>query len=201
MILNERCHIKDISNHYNELDELYRKFWGNHLHHGLWSSRKLSKEEASHKLALYVLHKLGPIQNKNLIDVGCGYGTSARLACQKGAKEVIGYTVSQNQYKYAIDNKQKMNTTIHLQDWLNNDLRSSSLDGGYSIECFSHIKDKDLYFKEIARVLKPGSKFVMCSWLSCEQPSNSAQKLLLLPICSSCPSCHSCPSCYSRRGG
>ena len=26
----------DVARHYDELDECYQAFWGDHLHHGLW---------------------------------------------------------------------------------------------------------------------------------------------------------------------
>lgn len=195
MIENTALQIEEISHHYDELDEFYRELWGAHLHHGLWKNNKETKEEAVENLAVEVLSYLNPLYGKKLIDIGCGYGETSRLAVILGAKEITGVTISKNQYLYAVQNSQGLPIEFRLQDWLTNDLADQSFDGAYSIECFSHIIDKSRYFAEVKRTLRPGGTFVMAAWLSSSFPTEWDKKHILLPICKE----GRLPSLYTRE--
>lgn len=183
MILNTRVKQGDISNHYNELDDFYRELWGTHLHHGLWTSKNESKEVACENLSLKVLSYFNSLKDKRLGDIGCGYGETARLAINKGAKEIVGFTISSKQLEYAKKNSLGYSIEYLFENWLENSLENNCLDGAYSIECFSHIEDKKQYFEQIKRVLKPNSIFVLADWMSSESPSSLEQSLILQPIC------------------
>ena len=182
MIESENVTLSQVSHHYDELDEFYRELWGTHLHHGLWEKSGISKEEAVIELSLKVLFSLGDLSHKKLIDIGCGYGETARLAMALGAGEVSGITLSRKQFDYALRASQT-GTRFYLGDWLQNRFADHSFDGGYSIECFSHIMDKSRYFEQVRRTLKPSGKFVMTAWLSGDSPSVWERRHLLEPIC------------------
>lgn len=180
MIENTDVTLSEVSHHYDELDEFYRELWGVHLHHGLWEKPNLSKEEAVIELSLKVLSYFE--QNLKLMDIGCGYGETARLALSLGASEVAGITLSRKQFEYAMRHPRE-GAHFYLGDFLSYRFHDHEFDGAYSIECFSHIHDKRRYFEQVRRVLKPGGKFVMTAWLSGERPSVWERRHLLEPIC------------------
>lgn len=180
MIENSSVQVSSVSHHYDELDEFYREHWGVHLHHGLWEKPGISKEEAVIELSLKVLSYFEP--HSKLLDIGCGYGETARLALAMGADDVTGITVSRKQFEYAAAHPRK-GARFHLGDFMQHRFASKSFDGAYSIECFEHIKDKSRYFEQVRRVLKPGGKFVMMAWLAGDEPSVWEKRHLLGPIC------------------
>jgi tocopherol O-methyltransferase len=182
MIQGHELSLHDISHHYDELDTFYRKLWGTHLHHGLWDSPRDTKEQAVLNLSHRVLNEMGEIQGKELVDIGCGYGGTTRLASEKGAGKVTGMTLSKKQFDFAHQAEAPGTEYVH-GDWLHNHFSDQQFDGGFSIECFSHIQNKKRYFDEIKRTLKPGSPFVMTAWLSCNNPSRFGQTFILKPIC------------------
>ena len=47
-----------------------------------------------------------------------------------------------------------------------------------------HMPDVRRFFSEVARTLKPGGRFMVCTWLSREAPSALERRSLLEPICS-----------------
>ena len=40
----------DVAAHYDDLDRFYREIWGEHVHHGLWTSPRSTPEEATRSL-------------------------------------------------------------------------------------------------------------------------------------------------------
>lgn len=184
MIQGHHVSSEQISHHYDELDEFYRELWGTHLHHGLWLTGKETKEEAQENLSREVLSYLYPLEGKNLVDVGSGYGETAKLGVLWGAQRVTGVTISEKQFDYARTHTDDLSVDYQLSDWLDSDFPENSFDGGYSIECFSHIQNKRKFFQTVYRTLKPGATFVMSAWLASVEPSPWQRKMILEPICS-----------------
>jgi tocopherol O-methyltransferase len=94
-------------------------------------------------------------------------------------------TVSEAQFRYAsAQTNGAGNPRYLLQNWLTNEFPDSSFDAVISIECLAHIPDKPAYFREIARVLKPGKRAALYAWLAHPAPRNWEVRHLLEPICS-----------------
>ena len=166
--------------HYDELDAFYREIWGEHVHHGLWLSGEETPEEAARKLTDLVIN-LARVENGNRVcDVGCGYGATARLLAREHGARVTALTISKAQYDYArffggdID--------YRLQDWLASGLPAEHFDAVIAIESVSHMADRQRFFSEAYRVLRPGGRLVVCAWLSGNAPAAWQQRLLLRPI-------------------
>tara|TARA_R110002096_G_scaffold42893_28_gene115413 strand:+ start:1837 stop:2709 length:873 start_codon:yes stop_codon:yes gene_type:complete len=179
---------EDIAQHYDSLDVFYREVWGDHLHHGYWITGRETTPEAIRNLTTAVADLARISRSDTVIDVGCGYGAaSIWLAEHLGAK-VSGVTLSSQQCIEAKILAEQLPAGIPkpefiCADWLDNDLPDASVDAIISIECLSHIPDKAAFFKEVARVLKPGGRLGLCDWLAKEQPAPWEKRHLLEPIC------------------
>jgi len=169
-----------VADHYDELDAIYRALWGEHVHHGLWKTGDESPQEAVAALSDLVAARLGFGKGDRLVDIGCGYGATARRFAARGAI-VTGLTLSQAQLAAAAP---AANVTLLCRDWLANGLPDAAFDGAYAIESSEHMADKPLFFAEARRVLRPGSYLIVCAWLADEKPSGWQVKHLLEPICS-----------------
>lgn len=171
----------DVAGHYDELDDIYREIWGEHVHHGLWRKGSESVEEATDALSDLVGAQLALRPGDRIVDIGCGYGaTAARLAARYGVS-ITGFTLSERQAGIARNRAGAL--SFHVRDWLHNGLPDASQDGAYAIESTEHIADKAGLFREAARVLRPGARFVVCAWLCEDEPSHWRVKHLLEPIC------------------
>jgi len=171
----------DVGGHYDELDETYRSIWGEHVHHGYWRTGRETPEEATDALVGLVGERLELRPGMKLVDIGCGYGaTAARLAAQHGVG-VTGFTLSGAQWRIAAARAGALD--FQLRDWLDNGLPDRRFDGAYAIESSEHMVDKARFFAEAWRVLKPGSRFVVCAWLSRTGPNRMEVRHLLEPIC------------------
>lgn len=184
MILPNRAqHPRDVADHYDELDPVYRAIWGEHVHHGLWRSGRESPTEAVEALSDHVASLLGldsEVPSRRLIDIGCGYGATARRFALRHGASVTGYTLSREQAGQAGSSQ---GVDIRVGDWLHNDLPDDSADGAYAIESSEHMADKPGFFAQAFRVLKPGGRLVVCAWLADEDAGPWAIRHLLEPIC------------------
>lgn len=181
IIPRETQDVRAVADHYDELDPFYREIWGSHVHHGLWRTGRESRDEAIEALSLLVAERLGIARGGTLVDIGCGYGATARLLAERFGAEVTGLTVASQQAAHSVGGHGGV--TILHRDWLANGLPVAHFDGAYAIESSEHIVDKQLFFAEAHRVLRPGGLLVVCAWLAREHPRPWEVRYLLEPIC------------------
>lgn len=169
-----------VAEHYDELDPFYRELWGEHVHHGLWTAGDESPQSAVEALSDLVADLIDPKVGANLVDIGCGYGATARRIAHTRAAVVTGLTLSVTQVEHA---SALPGVTLLVRDWLNNGFVSGSFDHAYAIESSEHMVDKPRFFAEAARVLKSGGRLVVCAWLAETNASRWRVRHLLEPIC------------------
>jgi tocopherol O-methyltransferase len=174
----------DVAAHYDDLDRFYREIWGEHIHHGLWQSRRETVDDATRRLIALVAEQARLKTGDQVCDVGCGYGGTSRILARDYGARVTALTVSHAQHAHAVSlDPAATNPTYLLRDWLQNELTPSSFDAVIAIESSEHMTNLGAFFAEVARVLKPGGRFVVCAWLTREQPGAWEKRWLLEPIC------------------
>ncbi len=177
--------------HYDELDRFYRDIWGEHVHHGLWLRGDETQAQAVLQLAEMVAREAAVDRGSRVIDIGCGYGATAQFLADEFGAEVTGITISEAQHavaqaravgSHASHSSHHSQPAYLLGDWLTNTLPAESFDAAIAIESSEHM-DKPGFFVQAWRVLRPGGRLVVNSWLSCEAPTARQQRWLLEPIC------------------
>lgn len=175
---------KDVARHYDDLDYVYRETWGQHLHHGLWTSEAESTHEAVKNLSMHVIKRLRIKNGARVCDIGCGYAATSRLIAERFLADVTGITISKAQIEHArLRGPKQGQLSLHQMNWLENDLPHEEFDHAFAIESSEHMEDHRKFFSEAFRVLKPGGTFVVCAWLTRDHPNSLEQSLLLEPIC------------------
>ncbi|MFP5315517.1 MAG: SAM-dependent methyltransferase [Actinomycetes bacterium] len=171
-----------VADHYDELDPVYRLVWGDHVHHGLWTTGRETPAEAVEVLVDTVGDRLDLRPGDACVDIGCGYGSTARrLAATRGVR-VTGFTLSAEQAAYA-SGQTAPGVDIQVRDWLANGLPDASVNAAWAIESSEHMVDKPEFFAEAHRVLLPGGRLVICAWLAGTGAGGWKVRHLLEPIC------------------
>ena len=171
-----------VAGHYDELDQFYRDVWGDHVHHGLWLRGNETHREATLQLVRHVAARGQIKRGTHVCDIGCGYGATARMLAADYGAQVTGVTVSRAQFQYA-QNQPAPGVSIMHGDWLNNALPDAAFDTAIAIESTEHMADLEGFFRQAWRVLRPGGRLVVCSWLAHPGASAIQRRHLLEPAC------------------
>ncbi len=171
-----------VAAHYDELDSFYREIWGEHVHHGYWPTGRETSAQAVVALVDLLVSRLQLASGHDVCDIGCGYGATARLLAERSGVNVTGVTISAAQ---AVQARVPAagRVAIHQQDWLVNDFPSEHFDRAYAIESSEHMADKQRFFNEAFRTLKPGGILAVCAWLAGDNARAWEVRHLLEPIC------------------
>merc|ERR1712050_729433 len=114
------------------------------------------------------LLKVGP--NDTVLDVGCGRGRIAHhVATHTGAK-VVGLNIDEQQVQSAREHAQATGllgdrSEFHVGSY--NDplpFGDESFDGLYNVQAWTYATDLESFFRELARVMKPGAMLSTLDW-------------------------------------
>jgi len=180
---------QDIRSHYNLTTVFYRLLWGRHIHHGLWSEDELAtnavvakSKVAQQRLTEALVSEAGIQHGENVLDVGCGMGSSSIHLATKLACQVTGVTISSVQRRWAQGCARwhgvAQQTRFLCADAERIELPSAAFDVVWSIECTEHLFDKAHFFRNVSKWLKPGGRVAICAWLAGDNlDSNSAEQV------------------------
>jgi tocopherol O-methyltransferase len=108
---------------YDSPDFFYRDIWSEHIHHGLWLTGRESPAEAAAQMSRRVLERLEMTRDAHMADVGSGYGGTIRIAAAAYGANVVKFTISAAQKRYADERTISQGSVeIRLQDWAESDL-------------------------------------------------------------------------------
>jgi tocopherol O-methyltransferase len=154
------------------------------VHHGYWATGREDAAEATVALIDLLADRLKLLPGLRVCDIGCGYGATARYLAERFALDVTGVTVSAAQAQIARSRDVAAGSvSIQLLDWLGNSFATASFDRAYAVESSEHMIDKQRFFNEAFRVLRPGGLLVVCAWLAADDPRPWEVRHLLEPIC------------------
>src|SRR5690242_19021035 len=92
--------IDEIRDHYDTLSPFYRRFWGEHIHHGYWRGDE-SAVEAQENLIRELASRAEVSEGDRVLDVGCGLGGSSLLLAREYGVLVKGISLSEKQVSAA----------------------------------------------------------------------------------------------------
>ncbi len=154
---------KNISYHY----DLGNAFYGLWLDDTMtYSSAKFitgqeDLEKAQRQKYASIVDEMGAQPGDHVLEIGCGWGGFAEYAAKERGLKVTGLTISQEQFKYAVERIEKAGLSeqveFKLQDYRD---ERGQYDGIASIEMFEAVGEKywPVYFETVRERLKPGKR-------------------------------------------
>jgi cyclopropane-fatty-acyl-phospholipid synthase len=142
--------------HYDIGNDLYEAMLGGRLLYtcAYWQNANTLDEAQDAKLDL-VCKKVGLQPGMRVLDLGCGWGGFAAFAAEHYSVTVTGFTVSQEQVRWAKDHYAHLPIDIRLDDYRN---ATGTYDAVVSIGLMEHVGWKNYrgYMELVDRLLAPG---------------------------------------------
>lgn len=172
-----------VRRHYDRLAPLYRRLWGEHVHHGYWDLPGLSPARAQERLTEVLAEAAGVPQGARVLDVGCGFGGSTRWLAEYRAARVLGWTLSRAQARFAAararaaapaggaasahaGGRRRGSLLVAQADAETWPARDATFDVVWIIECLEHLHDKPRALARSAQALRPGGALALCAWMA-----------------------------------
>jgi len=158
---------QSIAHHYDVSNDFYRLWLDPEMVYSCAYFRDPSQAlaNAQQDKLDHICRKLCLEPGQQLLDIGCGWGALAIWAARHYRVQVYGITLSEQQYRYAIERVRSEGLAERVRIELR-DYRSLPVDPRYdrvvSVGMFEHIgvANFPLYFGIVKRILKPGGLFL-----------------------------------------
>ena len=161
--------VETARDYYNseDADNFYYHVWGGEdIHIGLYQSDTEEIKTASRRTVEYMSDKLNAVnENSRVIDLGSGYGGSARYLAKRFGCHVTALNLSEteNARNQDMNRIQGLNEKIDVLDGSFEHIPVSEnevFDIAWSQDAILHSGHRDKVMDEIDRVLKPGGEFI-----------------------------------------
>ena len=150
---------KDIKHHYDKGEDLYDLFLDKkHRQYSCayFKDENDSLETAQNNKIYHIIKKLNLKPNQRVLDIGSGWGSLALEIAKKSKCEVVGITLSENQFEYSKKKVKDMNLENQVEFRLI-DYRqlTEKFDKIVSVGMFEHVGRKfyKKYFEQVSNLL------------------------------------------------
>src|SRR6056297_1996659 len=183
MATNDRVHATREYYDSNGAEGFYSTIWGGEdLHIGIYTDENASIRDASRRTVATMAARIPLTPETKVLDVGAGYGGSARFLAREYGCPVTCLNLSsvQNERNRRLTSEQDLADLVSVVEGNFEDLpfAPESFDVVWSQDAILHSSHRERVFAEVARVLAPGGRFV------CTDPmqSDTADPSLLAPV-------------------
>lgn len=167
---------------------IYDLIWGGkNLHLGIPCSEVCPHPDAMVHTNEYMANAIRLSPGMNVLDLGCGYGETARwIALHKGC-HVTGTNISEKELRQArLATPSALPVSFEEVDFHNLPYLDETQDVVWSQESFLHAADRTQVLREAYRVLHPGGTFVFTDLLiTGDVPPDTRERILSRVHCSS----------------
>lgn len=166
--MNSEAVMKKARDYYDsgDADNFYFHVWGGEdIHVGLYKSDDEPIFDASRRTVEKMAGKISKnLDSVKILDIGAGYGGSARYLAREYKVPVVclNLSVVQNDRNRAMNREQGLDHLIEVVDGSFEDLpfEDNSFEVVWSQDAILHSGDREKVFDEVNRVLKSGGDFI-----------------------------------------
>ena len=159
------------NNYYQSINKTYVNVFDKYLmlHYPFFKEKNEGLEKRQVNLTDHCISKVGSLQNKKVLEVGCGNGTQSIYMYNNFEPEkTIGVDINQNNIELAKNLKNgHEKLEFHVDDAQKLDkIPDNSIDILFCIESAFHYPHKKSFLDQVERVLKPSGIFLIADILS-----------------------------------
>ncbi|WP_171908717.1 class I SAM-dependent methyltransferase [Streptomyces nanshensis] len=171
----------------SDADEFYASVWGGEdIHIGLYESSEEPIADASRRTVQRMAEKLDLDESSVVLDLGAGFGGSARYVAETYGSHVIALNLSEveNQRNRELNAQRGLTDKIEVVDGSFESIPCSddSVDVVWSQDAFLHSGNRTRVLEEVARVLRPGGQLVFTDPMAADGTSTAVLEPILQRI-------------------
>jgi len=175
-----------VSDYYDVVTEVYQSGWGNHFHFASFKEGE-SLESAIKRLEETVAFSAGIKEKSVVLDVGCGVGGPTLHIAKVTGCTIRGLNINAKQVGIATQRAKDLGLSSRAffdhGDAMKMPYKDNTFDAITFFESTCHMPDKQAFFRECFRVLKPGGRISGAEWLQCDTPTEHEVVQFIEPIC------------------
>ncbi|MCY4144336.1 MAG: methyltransferase domain-containing protein [Gammaproteobacteria bacterium] len=156
-----------VSSYYDAVTSFYEFGWGPTFHFApRRPGESLPKSLRRHNEGIGKLLRLGP--KMEVADIGCGVGGPLINIAKATGARIVGININMQQLRRGRDLVRKAglleSCSFLYADFMDVPYNEATFDAMYSIEAICHAPDRDMAFRELFRLLKPGAEAAIIDW-------------------------------------
>jgi cyclopropane fatty-acyl-phospholipid synthase-like methyltransferase len=165
----------------------YRLLWLNRknlsVHFGYADATTRGHADALLNMNRVLADRAGIRPGQRVLDAGCGVGGSSLWLAEQRDVYVVGITPVASQVararRFAAMRRLGERVAFELADYTNTPFPEASFDVVWALESLCHAHDKAAFYREAARVLRPGGRLVTAEYIRASRsPRASGERLL-----------------------
>jgi ubiquinone/menaquinone biosynthesis C-methylase UbiE len=169
--------------YYRNLNQALRRYNDEYvmLHYPFFRSKSDSLFQGQKNLTDYCISLLESLENKTILEIGCGNGVQCMYIHEK-CNPLMITGVDLDPSNIEIANSEKKRKQLNNIDFYLGDaqtltmIKDNTIDVVFNIESALHYPDKIAFLKQVFRVLKPGGKFVITDILTIKGNGSGIRK-------------------------
>jgi ubiquinone/menaquinone biosynthesis C-methylase UbiE len=151
------------------------------LHYPYFRDKSESLLQGQKNLTDYCISLLKPLENKEVLEIGCGNGTQCMYIKEKCSPlNITGVDLDPTNIEIANTEKERrqlQDIIFYLGDAQTLTMvKDKSVDVVFNVESALHYPDKNAFLKQVNRVLKPGGQFVITDILTTKGKGTGIRK-------------------------
>jgi len=159
---------EDIIEYYDLTKVHYRRAWdlndSRAMHYGYKKNESDTFRQSLHNMN-EAMSSFAKVQEGEIVlDAGCGIGGSSFFLANDQACEVVGISLSQDQILEANKHKTECpneDVKFEIGDFTDLKYEDNTFDVIWALESLVHAEEKENFFSEAFRVLKPGGRIIL----------------------------------------
>jgi ubiquinone/menaquinone biosynthesis C-methylase UbiE len=175
-----------VRSYFDHVTDVYRESWGESFHFAIF--------QGSEPLGEAILATERRIADEGefrpgmlLLDVGCGVGGPALNIAEHCRARVTGLNLVERQVVIARERARARGLADGLRfvvgDGMTMPFPDGAFDGLYMFDAGCHMPDKAHFYRECARVLRPGAVFIGLDWMQRDSLDPAGVDRWIEPIC------------------
>ena len=178
----EQTDINEVKSFYNGVaNTTWEHGLTNHYHVGLFQNRNDSFEEAQNRTVNRMAEMIKLNKEDIILDIGCGSGYSALQIARNYKCSIVGINISEKQLsigdKLVSEGNMKEYIKLIKADAHQLPFKKGVFTGAYALESLMHMNRRKV-LDQVFKVLKPGSKFVLCDWVIKKKLTESEEQII-----------------------